>query len=262
VVESDRNLLRRLVQNLVSNALKYTKTGKVLVGVRRDGEDALICVHDTGIGISSKKAKTVFKEFERLSEGARIASGLGLGLSIVDRISRVLGLTIDMKSRQKTGTMFTVRIRRSSEALIAKPARVSRSAGARQVLAGIGVACIDNEETILSGMRVLLEGWGAQVIAAPTQKSLLGEISKAGVVPDVIIADYHLDDGHNGLDVIAAMRSRLSPKMFAILATADRSAPLRAAAANADIHILNKPLKPAALRALLSNVSQERAAAE
>ncbi|WP_223476843.1 PAS domain-containing hybrid sensor histidine kinase/response regulator [Oricola indica] len=262
VVESDRNLLRRLVQNLVSNALKYTKTGKVLVGVRRDGDDALICVHDTGIGISSKKAKTVFKEFERLSEGARIASGLGLGLSIVDRISRVLGLTIDMKSRQKTGTMFTVRIKRSSEALIAKPARVSRAAGARQVLAGIVVACIDNEETILSGMRVLLEGWGAQVIAAPTQKTLLGEISKAGVVPDVIIADYHLDDGHNGLDVIAAMRSRLSPKMFAILATADRSAPLRAAAANADIHILNKPLKPAALRALLSNVSQERAAAE
>ena len=262
VVESDRNLLRRLVQNLVSNALKYTKTGKVLVGVRSDGEDALICVHDTGIGISSKKAKTVFREFERLSEGARIASGLGLGLSIVDRISRVLGLTIEMKSRQNKGTMFSVRIPRSEAELTAKPARVSRTAASRQVLAGMLVACIDNEETILSGMRVLLEGWGAKVIAAPTQKSLLKEIAKAGTVPDVIIADYHLDDDHNGLDVIAAVRSRLGPHMFAILATADRSAPLRAAAANAEIHILNKPLKPAALRALLSNVSQERAAAE
>ncbi|MAS03599.1 MAG: hybrid sensor histidine kinase/response regulator [Ahrensia sp.] len=262
VVESDRNLLRRLVQNLVSNALKYTKTGKVLVGVRSDGDDALICVHDTGIGISSKKAKTVFREFERLSEGARIASGLGLGLSIVDRISRVLGLTIEMKSRQNKGTMFSVRIPRTEAELTAKPARVTRTAASRQVLAGMVVACIDNEETILSGMRVLLEGWGAKVIAAPTQKSLLKEISKAATVPDVIIADYHLDEGHNGLDVIAAVRSRLAPHMFAILATADRSAPLRAAAANAEIHILNKPLKPAALRALLSSVAQERAAAE
>lgn len=262
VVESDRNLLRRLVQNLVSNALKYTKTGKVLVGVRRDGPDALICVHDTGIGISSKKAKTVFKEFERLSEGARIASGLGLGLSIVDRISRVLGLAIEMKSRQNKGTMFSVRLPRSSAVLAAKPARVARSPSPRHMLAGIVIACIDNDETILTGMQALLEGWGAKVVAAPTQKKLLQAIARTGATPDVIIADYHLDDGDNGLDVIAALRSRLSPTMYAILATADRSAPLRAAAAEADIQILNKPLKPAALRAFLSNVSQERAAAE
>ncbi|MFZ2103631.1 MAG: PAS-domain containing protein, partial [Oricola sp.] len=136
VVESDRNLLRRLVQNLVSNALKYTRTGKVLVGVRRTGKDALICVCDTGIGISSKKAKTVFREFERLSEGARIASGLGLGLSIVDRISRVLGVSIEMRSKPEKGTVFSVRIPRSSAALIAKPGRASRAASPRQMLAG------------------------------------------------------------------------------------------------------------------------------
>ncbi|MCI5077138.1 PAS-domain containing protein [Oricola sp.] len=261
VVESDRNLLRRLVQNLVSNALKYTKTGRVLVGVRHDGDDALICVYDTGIGISSKKAKTVFREFERLQEGARIASGLGLGLSIVDRISRVLDLKIEMKSRTNVGSVFTVRIARSSAELIAEPARVNRTAAVRRVLAGTVVACIDNEETILSGMRVLLEGWGATVIAATTQKALLRDIAKSGAVPHVIIADYHLDEGQNGLDVIAAVRSRLAPGMLAILATADRSATLRTAAAQAEIHILNKPLKPAALRALLANAAPDRIAA-
>ncbi len=260
VVESDRNLLRRLIQNLVSNALKYTRSGKVLVGVRRDGDDALICVCDTGIGIASKKAKAVFREFERLSEGARIASGLGLGLSIVDRISRVLNLSIEMTSKLEKGTIFSVRIERSAAVLIAKPARISKASSARQMLAGMTVACIDNEETILSGMTVLLEGWGAKVIAAPTQSGLMKSIANSGTVPNVIIADYHLDD-ENGLDVIAAIRSRLDPEMDAILITADRSAELRDAAANADIQLLNKPLKPAALRALLASVSPDRVVA-
>ncbi|TCD14368.1 hybrid sensor histidine kinase/response regulator [Oricola cellulosilytica] len=262
VVESDRNLLRRLIQNLVSNALKYTRSGKVLVGVRRNGPDALICVHDTGIGISSKKAKTVFREFERLSEGARIATGLGLGLSIVDRISRVLGLEIDMLSAPSRGTRFVVRIPRSSAPKAALRTPGGRSAVTRRVLAGLMVACIDNEETILSGMTVLLEGWGASVVAAPNEKALLERISETGRTPDVIVADYHLDGGENGLAVIAAMRTRLDPGMFAILATADRSAEIRSAAAKSDIHILNKPLKPAALRALLASVSPGKVAAE
>jgi Na+/proline symporter/signal transduction histidine kinase/CheY-like chemotaxis protein len=262
IVESDRNLLRRLVQNLVSNAVKYTKAGKVLVGVRRNGADALIVVSDTGIGISAKKSKAVFKEFERLSEGAQIAAGLGLGLSIVDRISRVLGVSIEMRSRPQRGTAFSVRIPRSTAVMLPRPARGGRAAASQRALAGLVVACIDNEETILAGMRVLLEGWGATVIAAATQETLFKAIAESGAVPDVIVADYHLDGGENGLDVVAAMRSRLAPNMFAILATADRSAALRAAAASAEIHILNKPLKPAALRALLATVSSERVAAE
>ncbi|QKV18366.1 NahK/ErcS family hybrid sensor histidine kinase/response regulator [Oricola thermophila] len=261
IVESDRNLLRRLVQNLVSNAIKYTETGKVLVGVRRNGDDAAICVCDTGIGISAKKAKTVFREFERLSEGARIASGLGLGLSIVDRISRVLGLTIEMSSRPNKGTVFSVRIPRSSALEVDKPTRVSRLPKAQKMLAGMVVACIDNEGSILSGMTVLLEGWGAKVISAATQAELLKRIADAGTTPKVIIADYHLEDGENGLDVIAAVRARLDPDMEAVLVTADRSTELRAAATSKDIQLLNKPLKPAALRALLTSVSSEKIAA-
>ena len=261
VVESDRILLRRLIQNLVSNAVKYTKTGKVLVGVRRSGDDALIVVHDTGIGISARKAKAVFREFERLSEGARIASGLGLGLSIVDRISRVLELKIEMDSKTNVGTSFSVRIPRSNAVLLPRPARAGRTTSAKLALAGLTVACIDNEESILTGMRALLEGWGASVIDAPNKQKLFAEIRKSGSVPDAIVADYHLDEGLNGLDVIAEVRDRLSAEMFAILATADRSAPLRAAASEADIHILNKPLKPAALRALLATVTPNRIAA-
>ena len=109
-VRSDPNLLRRLVQNLVSNAIKYTNTGKVLVGVRRQGGYASIQVFDSGIGIPSSKFRTVFKEFARLDEGARTAPGLGLGLSIVDRISRVLGHPVELQSTMGKGTSFKVRI--------------------------------------------------------------------------------------------------------------------------------------------------------
>ena len=107
-VKTDRNLLRRLIQNLVSNAIKYTRKGRVLVGVRRRGELAEIQVIDTGIGIADDKLNTVFREFTRLDEGAREAQGLGLGLSIVDRIARVLRLEIQIGSRKGKGTRFSV----------------------------------------------------------------------------------------------------------------------------------------------------------
>jgi signal transduction histidine kinase len=260
IVESDRNLLRRLVQNLVSNALKYTRTGKVLVGVRRAGSDIKICVCDTGIGISSKKREIVFKEFERLSEGARIASGLGLGLSIVDRISRVIDASIELISTPGKGTAFLVRLPRSSADLIAKPAKAGRAHISRQVFAGLTIACVDNEETILSGMRALIEGWGAKVITAADTRTLFEGIDQGPGKPDVIVADYHLNE-ENGLDVIKTVRARVDAAILAILVTADRSADLRAAAANADSHILNKPLKPAALRALIAGGTGERIAA-
>src|SRR5690606_27472050 len=109
-IRTDPNLLRRVVQNLVSNAIKYTNSGKVLVGVRRQGGQAVIQVLDSGIGIPASKFRTVFKEFARLDEGARTAPGLGLGLSIVDRISRVLSHPVELQSTPGRGTSFKVRV--------------------------------------------------------------------------------------------------------------------------------------------------------
>lgn len=266
-VRTDRNLFRRLLQNLISNAIKYTKAGRVLVGVRRSGTDRVsVVVQDTGIGISPQKARTVFREFERLQEGAKISSGLGLGLSIVDRISRVLDLPIDMRSQPERGTRFTAGLPRAEPVII--PARTGIDAPAaaspmRSLLNGLVIACVDNEEGIVAGMTMLLEGWGACVIAATSQDGLMKAIDDSGLVPDVLLADYHLDDDLTGLDLIDALRAKVDAALPALLITADRSAEVRGRATEADVTILNKPLKPAALRASLTSLPRpKREAAE
>ncbi|WP_306118618.1 MULTISPECIES: PAS domain-containing hybrid sensor histidine kinase/response regulator [unclassified Roseitalea] len=261
IVETDRNLLRRLLQNLVSNAIKYTHEGRVLVGVRRGRQDAIICIYDTGIGISADQAKHVFKEFQRLSDGARIASGLGLGLSIVDRISRVLSVEVSLTSTPGRGTGFKVSVPTVEAGVLPATARPAMHGQARTLLTGMRIACIDNDEPILAGMRTLLTGWGAQVIGATQREELESALSANGVAPHVIIADYHLDDG-DGMQVIARMRARYGEAVTAVLVTADRSAELRAQAERQDVQLLNKPLKPAALRALLAQVPMPREAAE
>jgi Na+/proline symporter/signal transduction histidine kinase len=256
-VKTDPMLLRRLVQNLVSNAIKYTLKGKVLVGVRPRGKEAWIEVYDTGIGIPSSKFKTVFKEFSRLDEGARTAAGLGLGLSIVDRIARVLGHEVELLSKPGRGTLFRVRIEADRSGIAAEPAE------ARPVITAMDrrldqtkVLCIDNDPAILDGMKTLLSGWGCSVetTAALADGRDWGQ-------PDVVIADYHLDDD-TGIEAIGRLRAVAGP-VSAILITADRTADVRAAAEREGIVLLNKPVKPAALRATLNRLAAAgKAAAE
>ncbi|MEN0000748.1 MAG: PAS domain-containing hybrid sensor histidine kinase/response regulator [Pseudomonadota bacterium] len=260
-VETDRNLLRRLIQNLISNAIKYTRSGRVLVGVRRRGDSIDLIVADTGIGIPKERAQHVFKEFQRLDDGARTASGLGLGLSIVDRISRVLNLPVTLRSDFGKGSVFSVDIPVSHALPKQETARVGRIAPRPSLLTGLNVACIDNEDAILSGMTVLLTGWGAHVIAAGNRKDLEAEITANNVTPDVIIADYHLDND-DGLSVVDEIRSLHREDMPGILITADRSASLREEAEQKNITLLNKPLKPAALRAILASIPISQIAAE
>ncbi|MEO1746321.1 MAG: PAS domain-containing hybrid sensor histidine kinase/response regulator, partial [Pseudomonadota bacterium] len=262
-VETDRNLLRRLIQNLVSNAIKYTKTGRILVGARLRGTDIVVQVLDTGIGIPKERASQVFKEFQRLEDGARAASGLGLGLSIVDRISRVLELPVKLDSEFEKGSVFSVTIPISKAKPTAAPTSLGRITPKPSLLTGLTVACIDNEEEIVSGMTVLLTGWGARVIAGGTREALRDAIDEHGYAPHVIIADYHLDND-DGMSVIAEMRETHGDALPAVLITADRSAELRKATEAAEIIMLNKPLKPAALRAILTTVpiTQAQQAAE
>lgn len=258
-LRSDRRLLRRLLQNLISNAIKYTPNGKVLVGCRRRGNQVSIEVLDTGLGIPQSKQKTVFREFQRLDQGARVARGLGLGLSIVERIARTLDHKLTLYSAPGRGTRFAVLAPRASP-LPAMATSVSpRQAPAGQ-LAGLKLLVIDNEPAILDGMRLLLEGWGCLVATAPGLDEALALMLKEGE-PDVLIADYHLDRG-DGLAAISALRERSRTPLPAILLTADRSPQVREAAAAFDVHILNKPLKPGALRALLAQWRATRLAAE
>ncbi len=261
-IRSDRRLIRRLLQNLVSNAIKYTESGRVLIGCRRRRNMLTLFVADTGLGIPASKQRIVFREFQRLDQGARVARGLGLGLSIVERIARVLDHRLRLNSRQGSGTSFSVDIPIAAT-IPAAPAETLPQLTPDRPLAGEVVLAIDNEPAILDGMSKLLTGWGCVVLTASDSRSALAAIRAAAKPPSVLIVDYHLDDD-TGIEVITKLRWRLRGRLRAVLATADRSPQVREEALSKDIVVLNKPLKPAALRATLAQwlAGQEPVAAE
>jgi Na+/proline symporter/signal transduction histidine kinase/CheY-like chemotaxis protein len=256
-VRSDRRLLRRLLQNLISNAIKYTLTGRVLVGCRRRGARLRIDVCDTGIGIPPDKRGAVFAEFHRLDEAARVARGLGLGLSIVERIARVLDHPITLASEPHHGTRFSVAVpvaaERSEPRL--QDARVDRGTIAHAL-----VLCMDDDLKILDGMAALLAGWQCETILAADLSQAVAGVRAAGRAPDGLVVDYHLDRG-NGIEAVAELRRLFGPEIPAALITADRSAAVREGARTLAIQVLNKPLKPASLRAVMSQWTARRVAA-
>ncbi len=259
-VRSDRRLLRRLLQNLVSNALKYTPRGRVLVGCRRSKGKLRVEVWDTGLGIPSSKQRTVFREFQRLDQGARVARGLGLGLSIVERIARVLDHRVKLQSTVGRGSMFSVEMPLGPRLPAAAP-QTGAPAPALAPLAGTVVLCIDNEPAILDGMRTLLSGWGCTVLTAASLAEAHQALKREKSSPDVIVADYHLDEG-TGIEAIVALRWKLGTDMPAVLLTADRTPAVRDEATEKGIQVMNKPVKPAALRSWIAQWRGARAAAE
>jgi Na+/proline symporter/signal transduction histidine kinase len=262
-VRSDRRLLRRLLQNFISNAVKYTPSGRVLVGCRRRGGQLRIEVYDTGIGIPQAKQRAVFKEFHRLDQGARVARGVGLGLSIVERIARVLRCELTLKSKIGNGSCFAVEVPRAAAAQALKTAPLSRLEVGR--LDGMVVLCIDNECAVLSGMETLLNGWGCRVLKGADLVQAVAALEASGLEPDGLLVDYHLDTG-DGLAAIKALRRRIcqadGSEIPAIVITADRSPHIREQARAEGAHVLNKPIKPASLRALMTQWRVQRVAAE
>ncbi|MBR0714204.1 PAS domain-containing hybrid sensor histidine kinase/response regulator [Bradyrhizobium liaoningense] len=260
-VRSDRLLLRRLLQNLISNAIKYTPRGRVLVGCRRHGESLKICVYDTGVGIPVVKRAEIFKEFHRLEQGARIARGLGLGLSIVERLARVLNHGIAIDANTGGGSVFSVTVPTAS-AVTHTAAVTSATPLARTPISGALIVCIENDAAILDGMRTLLKAWDAEVIAVADPESAIPAIEAAGRPVTGLLVDYHLDRG-NGIAAIRDIRRKFGEAIPAILITADRSPAVQVAAREEKIAVLNKPLKPASLRALLGQWrTQQMVAAE
>jgi Na+/proline symporter/signal transduction histidine kinase len=260
-VESDRLLLRRLLQNLISNAIKYTPRGRVLIGCRRRGQSLQIGIYDTGVGIPVLKRGEIFKEFHRLEQGARIARGLGLGLSIVERIARVLNHGIALDSIASGGSFFSVTVP-TATAVNHTAAVTSATPLSRTPMSGSLIVCIENDAAILDGMRTLLTGWDAEVIAATDPEAAIEAIEAAGKHLTGLLVDYHLDRG-NGIAAIRDIRRRFGNGIPAILITADRSPHVRAAAREENVAVLNKPVKPASLRALLGQWrTQQMVAAE
>lgn len=258
-VRSDRRLLRRVLQNLISNAIKYTDSGRVVLGCRRrpnDQLDVLIC--DTGPGIPKHKQKLIFKEFQRLATNTVDTHGLGLGLSIVERIGRILDHRIGLESRTGHGSVFSV----SLPVTMARPERREKTgrAGSRQV-SGSLVLCVDNEAAILDGMETLLDGWGCNVLKATDTSEAIDHVRACKRVPDIILADYHLD-GDTGLETIRAVRRELNCDVPAVVITADRSREVQELVRDEGLQLLRKPLRPAALRSVMAQSRIRQAAAE
>jgi Na+/proline symporter/signal transduction histidine kinase len=257
-VSSDRRLLRRVLQNLVSNAIKYTTSGKVLVGVRRRGDRLSVQVRDTGPGIPKGKRSLIFKEFHRLEETAHSVRGLGLGLAIVERIGKVLGHGIDLQSVPGRGSMFAVELPQAEPAPETDMAIAAPPTGGR--IAGLQVLCIDNEPDVLRGMQTLLDGWSCNTLTAQNATEAIEKLRQTAIKPDIILADYHLD-GSTGLDAVSALRAGAETHAPVIVITADHSAEVQREVRARGYALLRKPLKAAALRALVYQMTRQRAVA-
>ena len=258
IVRSDRRLLRRVLQNIVSNALRYTARGGVLIGVRRlPGAQIRIDVLDTGPGIAAQGIAQIFEEFQRGGHNSPWGEkGLGLGLAITKRICTLLGHTLSVNSVPGRGSTFSVSLgnfRLSSSAVVqstpAMPPQFS--------LSGLRVLCVDDNIDVLDAMATLMRTWNLACEQANARSSAL----KAARInrPDVVIVDYQFDDAHSGdgLQIIAALRALypMHPPV-AIMVTANRSVELKEITKNLGITLLQKPLRAARLRALLESVSR------
>jgi len=253
-VYSDRNLLYRILQNFLANAIRYTEKGGVLLGCRFRGDQVLFSVWDTGVGIEEADCKAIFQEFHRLEYAQRLdEKGLGLGLAICDRIARMLDHEMTLRSRPGYGSCFSLTVPIAAPEAIASISEPATVSGEQSPLAGLVVLCIDNEPDILDGMRMLLERWGctARLAAGRVQSEV--QVRQFGK-PDFVLVDYHLAEQGNGLEVMEHLDRLLGVTLPAIVITADRSTSLEDEVRARGYGLLRKPIRPAALRTLISNM--------
>ncbi|MFC4727372.1 PAS-domain containing protein [Coralloluteibacterium thermophilus] len=240
-VRTDAQLLRRVLQNFLANAVRYTARGRILLGVRRRGAEVEIEVWDTGPGIAAADRTLIFEEFRRLDRGGQ---GLGLGLSIAERMARLLGHPLRLRSEPGRGTVFSVRVPVAAAPATVAPAPVESARAPRG-----RVLVVDNDPAVLRGMQALLGGWGCEVLAARGPEDACALAATAP--PDVLLLDYHLDGGATGLALQQRLFAQTGPRPTVII-TADHDEATRAAVGAAGAHLLHKPLKPLALKSLLA----------
>ena len=249
-VESDKALLRRIVQNLLSNAVRYTDKGKILLGARRRSDAVSIEVWDTGRGVPPGKINLIFREFTRLeSENPAEPHAMGLGLAIVDRVANLLGHQLNMHSNFGSGSCFSIRV--PVVAPVLRQAPQDEPIVAASARPGLSILVIENDLAILEGMVELLESRGLKPVPTVSIEEALEATESLSSPPELIIADYHLDRG-TGLDAINALRQRLASEIPAIIVTADHSHELRDRLSAQSIALLWKPVKAEALFAQIA----------
>lgn len=250
-VLSDPMMLRRILQNLLANALRYTQRGSVLMGCRLKGDNVCIEVHDTGPGIPEAQREGIFMEFQRGETSVGDNAGIGLGLSIVRRFATELGHEIHLKSHLGRGSMFGVTVPRSTapEEVASGRAPVLPAFGGMD---GAKILLIENDLASAEGLANLLEKWGCDVAIAKSAADARDSIRALDEIPDVIVADLHLDNGETGIEAVEQIRSEIKTRVPAIIVTADYSPKAASDAASFGHELLKKPIKPAEMRSLLS----------
>lgn len=256
ILYSDPVLLERILINLVSNALRYTQNGRIVVAGRKRGNGLLIQVWDTGIGIPENALKTIFEEFVQLNNPERDREkGLGLGLAIVSRTVHLLGLRIGVRSRVGHGSVFSLEVPLGSTHLIspAESPSLAVTASLQQRLAVV----VDDEVPILRAMESLFKTWGVGLVTGRSADEALDQLSQLGSAPDFLITDYSLADNTNGIEVARRFRSAFGAELPVLVLTGDTAPDTMQRIAEAGYKIMYKPVRPARLRAALAHLLEK-----
>ncbi|WP_415881378.1 NahK/ErcS family hybrid sensor histidine kinase/response regulator [Neptuniibacter sp. QD72_48] len=260
VVKSDSQLLARILRNFLTNAIRYTKEGKILLGCRHEPDSVWIEVYDTGPGIPSNKLQEIFQEFKRLqSDQPGQEKGLGLGLAIVDKISRVLGHEIRVDSVEGKGSVFGVKV---PKGVPLAPAEVTgpHIPMITERLSGACIWLIDNDESICKGMEILLSGWGCHVVTALSFDDLAQQVDFEEDPVDLLIADYHLDNDETGIDAAKMVTARVESDLPVLMITANYSKELNQEIRDLGFILVNKPIKPLKLKTTLIHLLEQQVA--
>jgi len=251
-IRTDLRLMTRILRNFLSNACRYTEQGSILLAARRRGTVLRLEVWDTGRGIAADRLDSIFLEFNQLDVGrAADRKGVGLGLAIVERIAKILDYRVQVHSLPGRGSMFSIDVPICDDIPLPISLAVPQ-AGTGNPLPGRRLLVLDNEVSILQSMSALLGQWGCEVITATDESSALNNL--LGQAPELILADYHLDHGVVGCEVVRHLREHFQRVIPAVIITADRTDQCRQSLQALDAPLLNKPVKPGKLRAVLSQL--------
>ena len=254
LVRSDIQLLARILRNLLSNAIRYTYKGRVVLGCRRQHQRLSIQVWDSGMGIAEERLEEIFQEFKRGDvQRPDQDRGLGLGLAIVEKIAGILGHRINVRSWPGKGSMFSVEVPLSATAPTPLPLP-SMSDAMLERLQGARVWVLDNDAAICAGMRTLLEGWGCRVVTALSEQDLARQVDNYHAEADLLIADYHLDDDQNGVDAVARINARRGQAIPALMITANYSNELKQQIRELGHTLMHKPVRPMKLKTAMSHL--------
>jgi signal transduction histidine kinase/ActR/RegA family two-component response regulator len=253
-VRSDPVLLERVLLNLLSNAVRYTERGGIVIGCRRRGSQVRIEVWDSGIGVAPEHAEAIFQEFYQLGNPERDRrKGLGLGLAIAARLSRLLGSRIDLHSRPGRGSVFAIEIPHGVADTADIPATPLVPT---EILRDAQVLIVDDDALVRDAMASLLAQWGCRVASAANGDEAVGHLRDR--LPDAVLCDYRLPNGETGVEVIARLRAAAGQELRAALVTGDTASERLREARQAGYPLLHKPLQPAKLRALLEQLLATR----